>query len=220
MKEAINLFRMPLSPIGSEEWTEEQWAEHDAKIAEQRAIADAQERADDARAKRSRLEDHGWPRRAIDAADAADVDQAALAKVLTWDHQATNVLVLSGPPGCGKTTAAAHWAIRYEWTTRFLRATTFAAGSRYDEEKRDRWLKAHALVLDDLGAEYADTKGNFLVDLDELVDTFYGDRRPLIVTTNCTAAEFKTRYGSRVVDRFRECGIWYEIAGKSLRVKS
>jgi DNA replication protein DnaC len=74
-------------------------------------------------------------------------------------------------------------------------------------------------VLDDLGSEYADAKGNFLVNLDELIDTFYGDKRPLLITTNCTDSEFKQRYGARIVDRIRECGSFYGIRTASLRGK-
>ena len=98
-----------------------------------------------------------------------------------------------------------------------LRAAKFAANSRYDADAREAWMLAPALVLDDLGAEYLDAKGSFLVDLDELIDTFYGDGRPLVITTNTDAAAFKARYGERIVDRLRECGVWLSIADGSMR---
>jgi DNA replication protein DnaC len=204
---------------GSESWTDEQWAEHDAKVAAQRVESDRKASEDEQRARRSRLTDAGWPQRALDSAEAADVTKPAVARALGWDVAVESVLVLSGPPGCGKTTAAARWALTRNWSPRFLRATSFAASSRYDQEQRDTWMRAGALVLDDLGAEYADTKGNFLVDLDELVDTFYGDKRPLLITTNCSAEDFKKRYGQRVVDRLRECGSWFSANNASLRRK-
>jgi hypothetical protein len=47
------------------------------------------------------------------------------------------------------------------------------------------------------------------------VDTFYGDERPLVITTNATAPEFKTRYGARIERRVRECGRFYPIGGAS-----
>jgi DNA replication protein DnaC len=211
--------RMALVP-GSRDWTEEQWAEHDAKVAEKLA---AQKLADAAQERASRIgsfEKAGWPKRALEAAASADPTKPALARIAAWKADHECVLVLSGAPGCGKTTAAAHWALKRTWPPAFLRATTFAASSRYDHARRSAWLEAEALVLDDLGAEYADAKGNFLVDLDELVDTFYGDKRPLVITTNCTDADFKSRYGQRVVDRIRECGSWFSVNSASLRKKA
>lgn len=205
---------------GSENWTDEQWAEHDARIAARRAEEEREEARDRERALVARMADAGWPRRAIEAAQAADAKKPAVERVLRWDAESECVLVLSGPPGCGKTTAACVWALRQSWPPAFLRATTFAASSRYDHERRSAWLGASALVLDDLGSEYADTKGNFLVDLDELMDTFYGDKRPLIITTNCQLEDFKSRYGARIVDRLRECGSWYSVSGQSLRRKA
>jgi DNA replication protein DnaC len=205
---------------GSSSWTDEQWAEHDAKIAARRAEHEREEAERDRLHRLDRLERAGWPKRALEAAAAADETKPALARVVAWKPTSECVLVLSGAPGCGKTTAAAHWAIRRWPTPAFLRATTFAASSRYDHERRSAWLDAEALVLDDLGSEYADTKGNFLVDLDELVDTFYGDKRPLVITTNCTDAVFKSRYGQRIVDRIRECGSWFSVNSTSLRRKA
>ena len=206
--------RLALVP-GFADWTEEQWAEHDAKIAVQR-----EEAARDRAYTLSLFVKAGWPVRALEASAIADTSKPAIVRIATWNPADECVLVLSGPPGCGKTTAAAHWALKRGRAPAFLRATTFAASSRYDHEQRDGWLNASALVLDDLGSEYADAKGNFLVNLDELVDTFYGDKRPLLITTNCTSADFKSRYGQRVVDRIRECGSWFSLTSESLRKKS
>lgn len=201
------------------DWTEEQWAQHDARIAAAQKRDESERVTEERRAQSSRLSEAGWPLRAIEAAQGADLEKPAIARVMAWDTNTESVLVLSGPPGCGKTTAAARWAVSKYWPPKFVRATTFASSSRYDRDTRDTWLKADALVLDDLGAEYADTKGNFLVDLDELVDTFYGDKRPLLITTNCSAEEFKQRYGQRVIDRLRECGSWFSANNASLRRK-
>jgi DNA replication protein DnaC len=141
-------------------------------------------------------------------------------RVREWSPSAEGILVLSGPPGCGKTVAATWWALNGKHAPRFVRATAFATASRYQNDERDSWLAGRSLVLDDLGTEYADSKGSFLVDLDELVDTFYADKKPLVITTNCTAAEFKKRYGERVTDRIRECGSWFSISDVSRRRKA
>lgn len=199
--------------------TEEEWARHDEKIKQKLAGREAEERAEREAERRYRFVDNGFPLRALEAAKAADETAPALVRVKEWDAASESVLVLSGPPGCGKTVAATWWAWNHRPWAVFLRATAFAAASRYDQERRSRWLEASELVLDDLGTEYSDAKGNFQVDLDELIDVFYGNRRPLIITTNCTADEFKQRYGARVVDRLRECGSWFSIKSGSLRRK-
>ncbi len=36
------------------------------------------------------------------------------------------------------------------------------------------------------------------------MDTFYGDRRPLIITTNAKPHEIIERFGERIADRLRE----------------
>ena len=93
---------------------------------------------------------------------------------------------------------------------------TFARQSRYDS-RRDDLLAAPALILDDLGSEFLDDKGSFLVDLDELVDTYYRAMRPLVITANCTAELFRARYGTRIFDRLLESGEFYLVSGLSLR---
>lgn len=207
-------------PCLSEEqktWTDEQWSIHDEKVAQQRAREVAEAAARDRRSTISRMASNGFPHRALEAAEAADLEADALARIRDWRHTEHSLLVLSGAAGCGKTVAATWWALNRCSAATFLRSTSFASSSRYDHEQRRKWLSAQAMVLDDLGTEYADAKGNFQVDLDELIDTFYGDSKPLIITTNCSTETFKARYGERVVDRVRECGKWLSIASKSMR---
>lgn len=198
---------------GCESWTDEQWTEHDRKIADERARQVAE---DEHKRRVNAVASAGFPKRAIDAAIKADESTEAISRIKAWDHREQSILVLSGPAGCGKTVAATWWALRTDYVE-FMRSSAFAAGSRYDADARAKWLEAHRLVLDDLGTEFADSKGNYLVDLDELIDTFYGDKRPLLITTNCTKQVFTQRYGARIVDRIRECGVWFQITGKSMR---
>jgi DNA replication protein DnaC len=164
-----------------------------------------------------------FPARALEVAQkAADVAAPAIVQLAAWsrDHE-NGIAVVSGVAGCGKTVAAAWLAMQLgnRMRPRFLRASEFARLSRYDAEARARWADPSWLVLDDLGAEYKDAKGSFLADLDELVDVFYAGKRTLVVTTNCTAGDFATRYGERIVDRLRECGTWIAIAGGSMRAQ-
>lgn len=160
---------------------------------------------------------------AIADGDAKDTPALARARAFRdGDLRAgRSLLVLSGGVGCGKTTAAV-WVIatmRFQ-CPRFLRAATFARTSRYDAAAAAAWARAGALVLDDLGAEYADSKGSFLTDFDELLDTYYADRRPLIITTNIGKRDFYERYGGRdgrIASRIREAGAWVECGATDLR---
>jgi len=197
--------------------SEEEWAERDAKIAAEKAktldaAAIASLKAHDAE-----LQAAGFPRRAIEKARGADETRPGIVRLKNWSTDDDSCVVLSGTHGCGKTVAATWWAIRRRPIPMFVRASTFAASSRYDRDTRLSWFAASALVLDDLGSEFSDVKGSFLVDLDELIDVFYGDRRPLLITTNAEMPEFKSRYGARIVDRLRECGSWFSVIGGSLR---
>jgi DNA replication protein DnaC len=170
-----------------------------------------------AQSKRESMLARDWPARALDAAVSADKTKSAITKLGAWDQSERSACVLSGKPGTGKTVAAALWCLGRRERVQFVRASTFAASSRYNAEQRAKWFDADGLCLDDLGAEYLDAKGSFLVDLDELVDTFYADRRPLIITTNLSAAEFKKRYDRRIEDRIRECAAWLVVDGESMR---
>jgi DNA replication protein DnaC len=202
--------------------TDAEWAARDAEIARERADA---EHAKNARAMERRAGDLtkpygagglGWPDLAVSEAQRADFGPFIL-RVQAWSR--TGILVLAGPKGCGKTVAAARWALAQPIGKfpLFVRAATFATSSRYGEEHR-RFVDSPDLVLDDLGAEYVDAKGSFLTDLDELVDTFYGaKRRRLLITTNIRVDDFARRYGERITDRLRERGQWFESGGESLR---
>ena len=202
-------------------WTDAQWDAHDREIDAQKATEETEADAQRQRSKVSGLVSRGFSRRSIDAALVADLDAPAIAIMRDWSaaHPREGIAVLSGLPGCGKTVAATWWGLNTEWAS-CVRAATFATASRYDQETRKGWMTASALVLDDLGSEYADAKGSFLVDLDELIDIHYGNRDRMVITTNCTADEFKNRYGSRIVDRLRECGSWLSVGGASMRKKS
>jgi DNA replication protein DnaC len=118
--------------------------------------------------------------------------------------------------GTGKSVAATWWAAQQSYTPVYVTAMAFARQSRYDS-RRDELLAAPALILDDLGSEFFDAQGSFLVDLEELIDTFYREIRPLVITTNCTPEMFRERYRARIFDRLVESGQFYAVSGSSLR---
>ncbi len=155
------------------------------------------------------VERAGWPRHAVAEAQRADETRPCLAGMAAI-HAAKDppwLVVISGRVGCGKTVAAAWWAIRQAPIVEFVSATEYLQASRYDGS-RARWRLAEALVLDDIGTEYLDERGSALVDLTDLVNEFYSRKRSLVMTTNLEAEAFKARYGDRVADRIREIGGW------------
>jgi DNA replication protein DnaC len=162
-----------------------------------------------------------FPARALGVAlETADVAAPAVAQLAEWSRvNADGIAVVAGPTGVGKTVAACWLALQQPLRSRpaFLRASEFAALSRYDSDARARWSDPSWLVLDDVGAEFADAKGSFAAALDELVDLFYAHKRVLVMTTNLTSVDFAARCGERITDRLREAGAWIAIASSSLR---
>jgi DNA replication protein DnaC len=137
------------------------------------------------------------------------------------------ILVLGGSIGCGKTTAAAWWLAQpgpkstYVQThdPLFIPTYRFERLSRYSNAEMARVERARRLVVDDIGTEFLDTKGNFIALLRGLIDSRYADSLPMIITTNLESEEFSDRYGARSIDRLREVGRYVFIKGASLRGK-
>lgn len=144
------------------------------------------------------------------------------------------IVVLSGVPGSGKTVAAAAWIRDVIWAPDrvtayqgyqgrpplFVTSHRLARWDRYDNDEMRKLLRADRLVIDDLGGEYADQKGNFAALIDEIVLERHGQRRPLVMTTNLDAALFKERYEERVADRIRESGRFVSLAAGSMRKRA
>lgn len=140
----------------------------------------------------------------------------------------TGLFVMSGNVGSGKTQAAHYWLLDAfnrkprEWHPAGIRMATtawFARTSRYakDGDKFDLLAKPRKLVLDDLGVEFADKGGSFLVDLDELLDLRWSSKSATLLLTNLDADEFKSRYRKRLYDRARGEGRWFDVKHPSMR---
>jgi len=159
------------------------------------------------------------PRRAVDATYDAQ-ETVALRELIAWCDDRSDerpFAMLAGPTGTGKTVAAVYVALHRLAMDypRFLTAPELARIPRYGDERDELLASSSMLIIDDLGTERADDK--FVTDFDELFDRLYQRSTTLVITTNCTAKQFRDRYGARVVDRFRECGVWIPVAGKSMR---
>ena len=157
----------------------------------------------------------------VDVKPADRIDTDAMKAARRFVEGDRTILVLLGGTGTGKTTAAA-WAA-YALNGRaptFLRAVDLERAGRYDTELQKKVSAADVLVLDDLGVEFFDQKGNFASLVDAVVDEFYADRRRLIVTSNLSATDLLARYGQRVTSRLSEVGVIEACGSKDLRRKA
>jgi DNA replication protein DnaC len=173
----------------------------------------------------------GVPAKDQDAIARGELDDTpamqAARELLSFSQR---ILVLSGPKGCGKTTAAS-WLAAQDVRVRlpgdrddrgvaepmFLDVSKLARLSRYKAEDVEPLEECSLLVIDDLGMEYADEKGSFLATLDGVFNARYAAGLYTVITTNLPAKTFKERYGERIADRIREVGRFVELDGKSLR---
>lgn len=140
------------------------------------------------------------------------------------------ILVLAGNVGTGKSMAAAWWLLaphlpgtpiekgpRGRLPSLWVSAARLARWERYDDTEMQRLLCAPRLVIDDLGTEFTDAKGNSDAIIDEVVNDRLSNKRPLVITTNLTADVFRKRYGERIADRIREHGEFLAFIGENFR---
>jgi DNA replication protein DnaC len=221
--------------------TDAQWADRDAVVAEAKRRQEAADRQRDLRLRATMLRDCGFGAKArtgaLAAAGGGDGDEPPLRTKAT-DHalafvkadfgraNGRNVLILAGGTGAGKTTAATLCALlSASDAPALIRAGELERRGRYDRDF-GRWLDGRSLlVLDDLGTEPLDGKGYFVALLDELVDRFCSDEKPLIVTTNLAVnrtrpddqPQITERYEARVVSRMLESATWAACGNDDLR---
>ena len=175
--------------------------------------------------------DQGIPKRIIDTMTSEILEtpaMLAISEFLTKPKEAW-CIVLAGPKGCGKSTAAGF----YLWsktmsslasppkTRRWWTASRLARVSGYNQDF-EPLIQVPTMVIDDLGVEYLDKNGYFSHRLDEIIDERYSNYRPTIITTNLNGRDFRARYGDRVIDRIREGfpygGKYIEINNNSMRI--
>lgn len=156
------------------------------------------------------LTGRGIPDKCAQRIARSGIEETKAVKACRRDER---IVVLSGPPGVGKTVAASEAAMGGQ----FIKAAKLARTSYYDDAAMQNLERPAMLVIDDLGTEYNDAKGMFTAILDSLIDTRYAANLRTVITTNLNAKAFTERYGERVVDRIREAGSFVELAGNSMR---
>jgi hypothetical protein len=134
---------------------------------------------------------------------------------LAGDHL---ILILASSGGQGKTVAAT-LGIWVRGHGKFVDAPDLAFTSRFDRDTWRAWAETGLLVIDDLGEEVDDDKGEFQSSFDWLVNKRYNAERKTIITTNLDLETFRARYSERVKGRVRECGRFEELTGPDLRLE-
>lgn len=166
------------------------------------------------------------------------LDTVAIGAVQRWSRErAGGVLVIHGPPGVGKSFAAARWALerhRDGFSTVWLAAVDYPRDRPRDSATRsdgwtdrgewlDRGARATALVVDDVGAGQA-TGSAFAERVRAVLIQRHGERRPTLVLCNTHGLRAERRdqvrawLGERLWDRLAQAGGVVSIdEGKSLR---
>lgn len=146
----------------------------------------------------------------------------AFSAVKSWidkaDHESW-CLLLCGSPGVGKSVSAAWWLREYlAFSKKWCHIADIIRTGLYGEELTDYW-KCDAMVIDDIGVEFRDSKGAFDSLFDGIVEKRCAQECRTIITTNVSPSELSRRYGERVVDRFR-LGTIFVANDESLRKSS
>ena len=141
-------------------------------------------------------------------------DSACFSATRDWLLDGTTwVLLLMGPPGCGKSQSAtwvAHQLLSRGFSPRLVPCLKVSDGSLYDVAAEVyRWrcsTQAGLLVLDDLGEgeQRNEKRAAWRAWVDDVLTQRHAQRRKTIITTNRTIEEFKGWLGERLVDRLRE----------------
>lgn len=168
--------------------------------------------------------DFGIPLRYLRAQLQAERETDALAHARVFAAgrlKAGSCLLLSGPPGIGKTYAAAAIVNTAEFRSKFFFSFP-ALCTSFFSDRRFEWIeKAKTTTLvafDDMGAEYRKDGGMIDALIDEILVHREANLKATIITTN-VGEKIYSMYSDRIGDRLK--GTWAVrvlLQGTSLRV--
>jgi DNA replication protein DnaC len=147
------------------------------------------------------------PVRVLRLLASGDLDKTTtpMRAVTALSRSQRRVLVLSGPPGTGKSIAACS-ALWDASAGRYVRADRYAQLARswdkLDEKIADLVNTSQLLVVDDVGEEPAKERHY----IERLLSERYDRDVTTIITTNLDATQFAKAYGMRVISRLQEVG--------------
>lgn len=204
--------------------TQAKLAADEARAAARAATDEAERKRNQSAEQRAYLRGIGVPELVCDTVMAGPRLTRAMA-LLSRVSARRPILVLSGGNGCGKTVAAASFALARMPGSRFVTAEKLGrlrTGWRDDREMLEAIETCKALVLDELGEEEGDLCRRFRHLLAERA----GNRLATVVTTNLTRDQFRKRYeepttnDSRLWSRLHESGHYEEISDPDMRIEN
>ena len=204
--------------------TPEEMAAHDAEI-------ERQERQQAEREKLERYEKSGVPERyfneALDTYKITNEMQATAAKAATNFLHAVKCgefksLVLIGSAGTGKThlacaiirEAGGKYRTAPEIVEEMRRAKSFTANDT-EADIIDYYSHISLLVIDEIGRGIAATDEKYM--LYQILNARYNTRKPTVLISNFTKADFLQYIGVAAADRLVESAEIWELNGESYR---
>jgi DNA replication protein DnaC len=196
-------------------------------VDERLAELEAKERAHEQRRLDDVLCSFGVPELYRDNLHEPLKDTQAMQAVKRWmalDRKQKWCLVLGGSKGVGKSVAAAWWLAQVardmhpspSMFSRWWTINDIQRLSNYAQDL-DRLWTVQSLVIDDLGVEFNDAKGNFASLLYGIIEKRGNSYLRTIITTNLNVSDFRQRYDDRICDRLNKGGMFAGASGNSLR---
>jgi DNA replication protein DnaC len=214
-----NILKNPFENI-----TAEEIAAHDEEVRQKEAAQEKRERIE--RYKRSGVPERYWTE-SLDTYQVSNEMQKAAARAIGEYLReikcgAFRTLVLIGSAGTGKTHLACgairehggKYATAPDIVEDIRRAKSFSA-DQTENQIIDSYSHMSLLVIDEIGRGIAATDEKYM--LYQIINGRYNTRKPTVLISNFTKADFLQYIGVAAADRLVESGDIVEMNGESFR---